>query len=143
MEDRRPLNLAESSYIHLLDIKQGLELKMILFNAKSINNEFHKIRDAVHSGQTAIIYIQETWSKNEMTNYFIKGYHKPEIRGEIWQHDLGRQSGIWIHDDVDFETIKGKAFLCLLRAKGGPPALQQLARHFPHQYPSPGPVYHL
>ena len=46
-------------------------------NARSVNNKFKKIREAVHKIDPSILCIQETWGQNSSTDYSIKGFHKP------------------------------------------------------------------
>ena len=55
-------------------------LSIMSLNARSINNKFQKIRDAVHNIDPGILCIQETWGQNEGTDYSIKGYHKPVFK---------------------------------------------------------------
>ena len=80
MEDSRPINLVESNYITLAEIGKTAEIKLLSFNAQSINNKFQQIRDTVHECMATVMCIQETWGRNETTDYSIRGYHKPEIK---------------------------------------------------------------
>ena len=41
-----------------------------------------------------------------MTDYSIKGYHKPEILARAGNMNAGGGVGNWIREDIDFEIIK-------------------------------------
>ena len=58
------------------DMSKDPTFKILSFNAQSINNKFQKIRDVTQT----LLCVLETWGKNPITDYSIKGYHKPENR---------------------------------------------------------------
>ena len=60
-----------------------------------------------HKLAPVVLCIQETWGKNHTTDYFIKGYHKPEFcvrKGESM--NLGGGVATWVREDIDFESMK-------------------------------------
>ena len=89
------------------EFKPKNNLTVMSLNARSMNNKFQKIRDAVHSIKPTILCLQETWGKNESTDYSIKGYHKPIFAVRKSHHmNSGGGVAIWVKDCIAFETIK-------------------------------------
>ena len=76
-------------------------------NARSINNKFQNIRDAVHRVDPAVLCIQETWGKNELTDYSIKNYHKPIFKT---RHEFNMNAGggvaIWVKESLQYGELK-------------------------------------
>ena len=102
----QPINLINSSYLIPKQTQSGKKLSILSMNAQSINNKLQKIRDLTHTCKPTIVAIQETWGKNSLTDYSIKGFHPPVIhprKGDSM--NLGGGVGIWISDKTDFEQI--------------------------------------
>ena len=87
------------------DLKKSPEHKILSLNAQSINNKFQKLRDMVQSCNPTVLCIQEMWGRNPTTDYSIRGYHKPEIKTRKGNMNSGGGVGIWVREDIDFETI--------------------------------------
>ena len=100
-----PANLLESRALQLDDLKVTPEHKLLSFNAQSINNKFQSIRDLVHKCDPIALCIQETWGRNPMTDYSIKGYHKPDIQARKGTMNAGRGVGSWIREDLSLIHI--------------------------------------
>ena len=67
-------NLHESKILTLNEVNSNDNVRLLSFNARSINNKFSKIR--------------EITSKSVTTDYSISGYHKPEFK--VYQYEKGR-----------------------------------------------------
>ena len=70
-----------------------------------MNNKFQKIRDLTQSIKPVCLAIQETWGKNNTTDYSIRGYHKPDISTRKGTMNAGGGVGLWIKSDTDFESL--------------------------------------
>ena len=105
-EEQLPINLKESRYIELEAFMATENNKILSFNAQSMNNKFQKIRDATQKIKPICLAIQETWGKNQSTDYSIRGYHKPEIVTRKGNMNAGGGVGLWIRKDTDFESLK-------------------------------------
>ena len=102
-----PSNLYESRILSLDDIATGNKVRVLSFNARSINNKFPKIREITTKIFPEVLCIQETWGKNEATDYSIKGYHKPEFKVRPGAGmNLGGGVAVWVRSDTDYEVIK-------------------------------------
>ena len=102
-----PINLVQSRYIAMNDVRNLTNFGLLFLNAQSMNNKFQKIRDLTHKCSPAILCLQETWGKNSLTDYSIRGYHPPIIltrQGESM--NLGGGVAVWIINTVEFTTIK-------------------------------------
>ena len=101
------INLHESKVLSLNEVSNTDNVRILSFNARSINNKFSKIRDIVNHVFPEVVCVQETWGKNATTDYSIKGYHKPEFRTrEGIGMNLGGGVAAWIRADTDYEVIK-------------------------------------
>ena len=101
-----PINLRLSKYLAVDEIKSSDNIRILSFNAQSMNNKFQKIRDITQHIKPIAVAIQETWGKNHTTDYSIRGYHKPEICTRKGNMNAGGGVGLWIREDTDFESIK-------------------------------------
>ena len=100
-------NLHESSKLSLNEVNKTDNVRLLSFNARSINNKFLKIRDIASHIFPEVLCIQETWGKNATTDYSIQGYHKPEFAVRAGDGmNLGGGVGAWIRADTDYEVIK-------------------------------------
>ena len=104
-EGETPINLRESRLLTVDEIKSTNAIRILSFNAQSMNNKFQKIRDVTQAIKPTVLAIQETWGKNESTDYSIRGYHKPHITARKGTMNAGGGVGIWVKDDTDFEVI--------------------------------------
>ena len=96
IDEGQPINLINSSYLIPKQTQSGKKLSILSLNAQSINNKLQKIRDLTHTCKPTIVAIQETWGKNSLTDYSIKGFHPPAIhprKGDTM--NLGGGVGIW------------------------------------------------
>ena len=76
-------------------------------NAQSISNKLQKIRDLTHTCKPTIVAIQETWGRNSLTDYSIKGFHPPVIQPRKGDSmNIGGGVGIWISEKTDFERVE-------------------------------------
>ena len=104
-EGETPINLRESRLLTVDEIKSTNAIRILSFNAQSMNNKFQKIRDVTQAIKPTVLAIQETWGKNESTDYSIRGYHKPHTTARKGTMNAGGGVGIWVKDDTDFEVI--------------------------------------
>ena len=98
---------AESKGSTLYDFQGGGKFSIMSLNARSVNNKFQKIRDAVHKIDPSVLCIQETWGQNSSTDYSIKGFHKP-IMSVRKSKGMNAGGGVafWIKDSVKYAKIK-------------------------------------
>ena len=76
-------------------------------NAQSINNKLQKIRDLTHTCKPTIVAIQETWGRNSLTDYSIKGFYPSVIQPRKGDSmNIGGGVGIWISEKTDFERVE-------------------------------------
>ena len=101
-----PINLRLSKYLAVDEIKSSDNIRILSFNAQSMNNKFQKIRDITQHIKPIAVAIQETWGKNHTTDYSIRGYHKPDICTRKGNMNAGGGVGIWIREDTDYESLK-------------------------------------
>ena len=104
-EGEAPINLRESRSMTIDEIKDSKATLMLDFNAQSMNNKFQKIRDIMQKVNPTVLAIQETWGKNESTEYYIRGYHKPEFRTRKENMNAGGGVGLWALPSIDYEVI--------------------------------------
>ena len=72
-----------------------------------MNNKFQEIRDITNKVNPSVLTLQETWGKNDQTDYSIRNYHQPLIITRPGSGmNLGGGVGIWITKNLDFEEIK-------------------------------------
>ena len=97
----------ESRGSTIYDFQGGGKFSITSLNARSVNNKFQKIRDAVHKIDPSILCIQETWGQNSSTDYSIKGFHKPIM---VVRKSKGMNAGggvaFCIKDSVKYAKIK-------------------------------------
>ena len=105
-EGEAPINLRESRAFTIDEIKDSKATRILAFNAQSMNNKFQKIRDITQKVKPTVLAIQETWGKNESTDYSIRGYHKPEIRTRKGNMNAGGGVGLWVLANIDYEVIE-------------------------------------
>ena len=80
---------------------------MLLRNHKR-ESQFQQLRDTTHTIDPGVLCIQETWDKNDNTDYSIRGYHPPlfQVRkSKIWVQEGGGVA-ILIREDINFTRIK-------------------------------------
>ena len=70
-----------------------------------MNNKFQSLRDMVHKIEPTIFCVQETWGKNEITDYSIMGYQHPVIIARKGTMNAGGGVGIWVKDKTEFENL--------------------------------------
>ena len=100
-----PINLKESRQLTVEEVKQTNNFSVLAFNAQSMNNKFQKIRDVTQAIKPSVLAIQETWGKNDTTDYSIRGYHKPEISTRKGNMNAGGGVGLWVADQIDYEVL--------------------------------------
>ena len=76
----RPINLIDSTTINETDLRESTMFSILSINVRSMNNKFQKIRDFTHRPAPSVLCLQETWGRNPLTDYSIRGYHAPYIR---------------------------------------------------------------
>lgn len=65
-------NLNGRTNITLDEYTTTNKFTIMSLNARSFNNKFQTIRDALHKIDPAVLCMQETWGENELTDYWIK-----------------------------------------------------------------------
>ena len=89
------------------DFKKGRNFTIMSLNARSINNKFKQLRDTMHTIDPGVLCIQETWGKNDSTDYSITGYHPPIFQVRKSKNmSVGGGVAIWIREDTNFTQIK-------------------------------------
>ena len=97
--------------IGLEDFKPGRQLKIISFNARSINNKFLGIRNATHKIDPEFLCIQETWGRNANTDYSVRGYHAPVFKTRKYNNmNAGGGVAIWVRQDISYERVTSPFF---------------------------------
>lgn len=79
----QPINLVESEYILECNMTAAENFSVLSINAQSINNKFQRLRDITHQSCASILAVQETWGRNSLTDYSIRGYHTPVINTRV------------------------------------------------------------
>ena len=102
----RPINLIDSTTINETDLRETTMFSILSLNVRSMNNKFQKIRDLTHRPAPSVLCLQETWRRNPLTDYSIRGYHAPYIRTRSGEGmNLGGGIGIWVQSNLDFNII--------------------------------------
>jgi hypothetical protein len=75
-----PINLKESEYILEDNIQSNSHISILSLNVQSMNNKFDKLRNIADKIKPSLFCMQETWGKNDITDYSITDFHKPIIK---------------------------------------------------------------
>jgi hypothetical protein len=97
-----PINLKESEYILEDNIQSNSHISILSLNVQSMNNKFDKLRNIADKIKPSLFCMQETWGKNDITDYSITDFHKPIIKCRKGGMNSGGGVGIWVRADLDF-----------------------------------------
>ena len=107
MEGTDTENAIITDYLLINDVRKTENLTILSANVQSMNNKFQEIRDITHRLSPSILCLQETWGKNDSTDYSIKHYHQPHICTRPGSGmNQGGGVGIWISTNLDFKIMK-------------------------------------
>ena len=101
-------NLNGRTNITLDEYTTTNKFTIMSLNARSFNNKYQTIRDALHKIDPAVLCMQETWGENELTDYWIKKtFHKPIFKK---RHEFNMNAGggiaIWVQESLQYGEIK-------------------------------------